>query len=129
MWRPLIQICGTVRRPLFWTISARRAGSRSTRIFSTATPFCCSSRSAEWQNGHEAVRYISTFAMSLFDGQPGLAPRAKAARKAHDLAEALAFQRRHCLARAITVVAVDDERLVLALGGNFRADGVDARQR
>src|SRR6202165_1617795 len=46
-WRSPIQICGTVRRPLFCIISARRAGSRSTRIFSMRTPFSSSSRSAD----------------------------------------------------------------------------------
>src|SRR5436305_10964649 len=65
IWRAPIQICGTVRRPpLFCIISARRAGSRSTRTFSIAAPFSTSSRSAAWQNGHAAVQYISTFITS-----------------------------------------------------------------
>src|SRR5438132_9386405 len=62
MWRAPIQICGTVRRPpLLCIISARRAGSRSTRTLSIFTPFSMSSRSAAWQNGQAAVQYISTF--------------------------------------------------------------------
>src|SRR2546425_7138260 len=61
MWRAPIQICGTVRRPLLCCISARRAGSRSTRILSIVTPFSTSNRSAAWQNGQAAVQYISTF--------------------------------------------------------------------
>src|SRR6185503_2230730 len=78
----------------------------------------------------EAVRYIRTFAMSFFfHGQPGLTPCTQTARKAHGLAEALAFQRGRRLAGAIAVVAVDDHRLVLVLSGNFRADGFDTGER
>src|SRR5918911_3918073 len=114
IWRSPIQICGTVRRPLFCIISPRRAGSRSTRILSIATPFSLSSRSAAWQNGHAAVQYISTFGTLLLHGQAGVLPRLDAAREVQNSSEALLLQCRSGLARPVAAVAVDDDGPVLA---------------
>src|SRR5262245_65585826 len=66
--------------------------------------------------------------MSLLQRQAGLPPRPQAAREAHDPGEALAAQRARRLGGASAVVAADDHGLFLALGSNFRADGLDARK-
>src|SRR5258706_1883293 len=130
MWRSPIQICGTVRRPLFCVISARRAGCRSTRIFSTSlTPLSASRRSADWQNGHAAVVYISTFATLLFHRQPGLLPRAEAASEIDDAAEALLPEGGRGLCGALAAVVVDDERLVLAVRELAGVAALQARKR
>src|SRR5258706_579864 len=130
MWRSPIQICGTVRRPLFCVISARRAGCRSTRIFSTSlTPLSASRRSADWQNGHAAVVYISTFATLLFHRQPGLIPRAEAASEIDVAAEALLPEGGRGLCGALAAVVVDDERLVLALRELAGVAALQARKR
>src|SRR5689334_3563824 len=118
MWRSPIQICGTVRRPLFCIISARRAGSRSTRTLSIFTPFSKSRRSAAWQKGHAEVQYISTFgitaAPSFLHRQAGLLPAGEAAGKIQHAPEALALERARRLAGALAAVAIDDDRTVLA---------------
>src|SRR5512145_745636 len=115
MWRSPIQICGTVRRPLFFIISARRSGSRSTRIFSMAAPLATRSRSADWQNGHAAVAYITTFAILLLHRQPGLLPGTQPAGQIHGALQALLFHERDRFAGALAGIAVDDDRAVLAL--------------
>src|SRR5947207_11349052 len=131
MWRSPIQICGTVRRPLFSIISTRRAGSRSTRTRSMSlTPLLASKRSADWQNGHAAVRYISTRATSALHRQAGLLPRGQPPAQVHDAREAEPLQRRRRLRRALAAVAIDDQRLVLALGELRRGGArLDLRQR
>src|SRR3954468_11336947 len=120
MWRLPIQICGTVRRPLFCIISPRRAGSRSTRIFSMSVMrFCSSSRSADWQNGQVAVRYMTTFAMrgsGLFRRQAGLLPAGEAALEVEHFREAELAQGGDRLRRALAVVVVHDDRLLAPLG-------------
>src|SRR3954454_21215567 len=115
MWRSPIQICGTVRRPLFCCISARRAGCRSTRTFSICTPFSTSSRSADWQKGHAAVQYMRTRGTLLLQRQAGVLPRLDAARQVRGARKALLFQRGERFRRAIAAVAVDDYRAVLLL--------------
>src|SRR5207237_6150493 len=131
MWRLPIQICGTVRRPpLFCVISVRRAGSRSTRILSIATPFSTRRRSAAWQNGHAAVQYMRTFISrpSFLHRKPGLLPRREAAGKVRDAREAMLLQRRERLGGALAAVAIHDHRALFLLC-KLRAQRIELGER
>src|SRR6266850_1924057 len=103
------------------------------RTFSMRAPLASSRRSADWQNGHAAVQYISTVAMPwgmflFLHRQPGLLPRVQAAREIDDAGEAQALERRRGLGGAVAAVAVDDQRPLLFLP-QILAAVVDARQR
>src|SRR5262245_781225 len=131
MWRSPIQICGTVWRPLFCVISARRAGSRSTRIFSSCAPLATSSRSADWQNGQAAVAYISTRGIGrlFLHRQAGLLPALEAAGEIDHPGVALLLQERHRLRRALAALAIHDHRALLALRELAGGAVAEARQR
>src|SRR3954466_10360685 len=83
------------------------------------TPLFASSRSADWQKGHAAVRYISTRAMPalplFLHRKAGLLPRGQSTREIHHSLESLLLQGRNGLRRALAGLAIDDDRLVLAL--------------
>src|SRR4030095_7538785 len=109
----------------------RRAGSRSTRIFSmSVTPLRVSRRSAWMQNGQEAVEYISTraIACSFLYRQPGILPRAKTASQAIDIGEPQPGEHRTGGATALTPLAVRDHRTRRELG-EFVAAIAQFRQR
>jgi len=58
-----MKICGTVRRPVRRTRSARASGSLPTSISSKGTPRAPSSRFARTQNGQLAAVYTWTRAI------------------------------------------------------------------
>src|SRR5260221_10642877 len=106
---------GTVRRPVRSIISWRRAGSRSTRIFSIwVTPFAFRSRSAMRQKGQMPVAYMRTRAIGSFlHRQARLLPRREAALELVDGGEALPLEDARCRARARAALARHDHGLVL----------------
>src|SRR5574340_225172 len=96
-----MKIWGTVRRPAFSIISARRAGSRLTRIFSiSVTPRARNTRSAMTQYGQKAVEYMITLVMDgpcllfLHYRQIRLPPRVNAATQIMHVRKSVAAQDR-----------------------------------